>query len=232
MLFLYLYRVRLTLLVIDISLICKVTISCNLTKHKLWGIRKKEIRISANSYQSSIEEAYLGNSPKPDYKVILTADGEKIKISNFSGISNNSHRILWEKQSKQINDFMAEDELDSLTVGENNVDTIFTIILLIIFILIISLIVQILKINISLTLSKESNTLSTRKYNYFTEEIQKVSFEEIDEVILEKSDGIDDITSRIVFRLRSGKKKPLTSWLNSFEKESVFKRVSKFLKTN
>lgn len=125
---------------------------------------------------------------------------------------------------------MTKDELNSSNVGENNVNTIFTVLYLIAIILFVNLIIVFVKPNISFTLSKESNTLLIRKYNYLTKEVREVSLEEIERVFLENSNSIDNLTSRIAFKLKSGESIPLTSWFDSLDQQPVLKKIRKFLK--
>lgn len=202
-------------------------INCKLIKRDCWGIRKTERIISANSYQSVIEEEYLGNSTKPDYRVMLLADQEKINIARFTRYYHND---LWEKQNKQINDFITSNNLNSLTVGENNLAVLYTFLKLITFILLISLIVWGTKIYLSYTFSKESNSLLIKRYNRLTKIVREIPFNDIEKICLQESDGIDVSTSRIVFQLKSGEKIPVTSWLDSYSgKDKVVKFMNQFL---
>ena len=187
-------------------------VSCKLTTRNIWGIRKQNKEIQANSYQSVIKKVYLGNSNQPDYEVILLADNQKIKIANYSRFANNA----WARKSQQINNFINGDDLNSVTVEENNASVIYTAIRWSFYMLVTAAIIWIVKINIVCTLSKESNTLSIRQYNGFTEQLQQASLDNIEKVILETSS--DDIfTSIITFKLKSGEEIPLTSWLDSYE---------------
>ena len=201
-------------------------VSCKLTTRNIWGIRKQEREIQANFYKSVIEEVYLNNSNQPNYEVILLADDQKIKIANYSKFANNA----WARKSQQINNFMNDDDLNSVTIGENNASVIYTAIRWSFYMLVTAAIIWIVKMNIVCTLSKESNTLSIRQYNGFTEQIQQAPLDNIEKVILETSS--DDIyTSRITFKLKSGEEIPLTSWLDSYGgKEQAIKRIRKFLK--
>ena len=172
-------------------------VSCKLTTRNIWGIRKQEREIQANFYKSVIEEVYLNNSNQPNYEVILLADDQKIKIANYSKFANNA----WARKSQQINNFMNDDDLNSVTIGENNASVIYTAIRWSFYMLVTAAIIWIVKMNIVCTLSKESNTLSIRQYNGFTEQIQQAPLNNIEKAILETSS--DDIsTSRITFKLK------------------------------
>ena len=102
---------------------------------------------------------------------------------------------------------------------------------LVLFIILLSVVIWSVKINLSYTLSKEETTLLIRRYNWFTETVREVSLDEIEKVFLEKSNDIDDFTSRIIFKLKTGEDIQLTPWLDSYPgKKQAIKRINYFLK--
>ncbi len=202
-------------------------ISCRLVKYYCWGMLKKERTTFTNSLQSVIEETNVEFLKNPDYEVLVLANQEKIKIAN----NNNYNYELWKRQSQQINDFVENDKLTSISVGENNASFICTTIYYIVILIAIIAIIWSVKINLKYTLTKKTNTLSIARYNRFTQTTREISLDEIKNVVLEKSEGIEDMTSRIVFKLKSGEDIPLTSWLDSFDgKDEVTKCIRQFLK--